>query len=209
MNNYALPLSKDNLDRLRNDPEFLFILPLARIHNALFFCDLPLRIETKAYSVDLNSLIFSCSLMYESLKVIKNIKKEFKDDVYFTNRFNRILKSKKNNTLETLLKKTRNKYGFHFDKEIMKIAIKNHNVEITNFLIGLDTHEEVYFGFVDELFINYLIYDPMLKETNKQLQTKYKQILNDIVYLKAELLTLLREVITDVLNKKGLQIVSI
>jgi len=97
---YKIKCSNSTFQSLKADERFLSLLTLARVVNALRFCQ---KAATDAESSNgpssarsrFNSALFASSVMYEGLRTASSLGKHFADLEYFKKGFGALLKDKK------------------------------------------------------------------------------------------------------------------
>ena len=105
-----------------------------------------------------------------------------------------------------MLKRARNKFVFHFDKDIANEALNNFDVPVINFASGIgNATGEMYFGLADELSINYLL-QPKKNESNESLMERYIQIVKDTTAIMGEFAKSAEIFMADVLKEKGFSV---
>jgi len=116
---------------LRDDERFLGLLTLARFINALRYFQKS-AIDSKgtndpvaARSV-LNSFWYGSSVLYEGFLLVEKLAKVFKDLDSFKGGFGALLRDHQVQSFRnSVLKRMRNKFGFHFDEEVVKESLKD------------------------------------------------------------------------------------
>lgn len=209
---WDISCSKSNFEKLKSDETFLGLLSLARCVNALRFCQ-KAAIDAKGGKTPssthstINSFLFASSVLYEGFLLIEKLSKTYKDIDSFKNGFGNLMRDKKIQSLRnTILKRARNKFVFHFDKDIAKYALNNFDVPIINFASGVGKAAgEMYFGLADELSITYVL-QPEENETNVSLMIRYTQIVKDTTAIMDKFARSAEILIADVLEDKGFTI---
>lgn len=136
--------------------------------------------------------------------LIEKIGKTYKNIDSFKKGFGNLLRDKQIQSFRsTVLKRVRNKFVFHFDKDVANDALKNFDVPVINFASGVGKATgEMYFGLADELSINYLL-QPEKNESNESLMRRYAQIVKDTTAIMVEFGRSAEILMVDVLEEKG------
>ena len=206
INRWDIVCSKKKFRELKNDDRFWLMLTLGRIVNALYFCYQP-AIDTgqkdtpSASRQRINSFLFASSILYEGLKVARTLGKHFNDLDSFKNGFAVLLKDKATHNLQKDLKQIRNKFVFHFDKDVAQKALENFDMDIYKFASGYGKASgEMYFGMADEVAIHYLLNG---EKTDEELIIYYRQIVQNTSTLLKKYIDAAQELMGEVLLKMG------
>ena len=235
MKKWKLTCTKETLNTLKHDEKFIAMLPLARCMNALLFClgililnhpqksvlgDKPhsnneeqIKLGTK-----FNSFLFICSILYEGFLLIEKITKDFKNDISFKEGFRKLLKDKNiQNFRNNVLKIVRNKYVFHFDKNVEDKDVASGD-SLEKFLqLDLHRHEYsfasgtdfnlggTYFDLVDEIMIHNII-KAKPNESNEILTKRYREILKQTEDIMVQFIESATELLTDNLTEMGFSV---
>lgn len=207
--NWNITCSKENFEKVKFDETFLGLLSLARFVNALRFCQTAGidGMNGKQFSKTrstINSFLFASSVLYEGFLLIEKLSRTYKDTEAFQNGFGKLLRDKKIQLLRsTILKRARNKFVFHFDKDIASESLANFNPKEINFASSTGKATgEMYFGLADEISINYLL-EPQESESDDSLASRYTEIVKDITSLIGEFAISADLLMSDVLKTKG------
>ena len=178
---WEIVCSKDKFD-----DRFLALLTLARFVNALRFCQ---QAGTDAQDKDapsgsrqrINSFWFCGSVLYEGFRVAESLRKYYRDLNSFKNGFAILLKDEDISALrETLLKRMRNKFVFHFDRDVAGEALNNFKLPTYTFAVSRGrAPEEMYFNLADEAVNNYLL-QPKAEESDHDLQVRLENLMGQI-----------------------------
>lgn len=206
---WDISCTKSNFDKIKSDETFLGLLSLARFVNALRFCQRAALDAKSANSPSntrstINSFLFTSSVLYEGLLLIERLSKTYKDNKAFKSGFTKLLRDRNVQSLrDTVLKRARNKFVFHFDKDVANEALENFDVPTINFASAIGKASgEMYFGLADELSINYLL-QPNEGETNESLTKRYIDIVQDTTKLMGNFVIYTESFMADVLKEKG------
>ncbi|MBW1939485.1 MAG: hypothetical protein JRI67_12140 [Deltaproteobacteria bacterium] len=186
---YDISCSQETFDRLKSDDRFLALLTLARVINALRFCQKagidgktasgPARARTR-----INSFLFAASVLYEGFLVAEGLGIHFKDLDSFRNGFGVLLRDQAVQALrQSFLRRMRNKFVFHFDRDVAKESFARFELPIYKFASGIGKASgEMYFGLADEGVMNYLL-QPADKESDANIKARYEKLLQDTTQL--------------------------
>ena len=154
---WDISCTKDIFEIMKTDERFLNLLTLARLLNALRFCQQPVieaRTSNKpsASRQRINSFLFASSVLYEGFILVENLGQYFRDAESFRNGFAVLLKDKNVKHLRaTVLKRMRNKFVFHFDRNMTLEALKEFELPNYRFATGFGKASgELYYGLADE-----------------------------------------------------------
>jgi len=201
--------TKEDFEKIKSDETFLGLLTLARFVNALRFCQ-KAAIDAKggcnpsSARSTINSFLFASSVLYEGFLLVEKLGKDYKNLDSFKNGFGALLRDEQVKSLrKTVLKRARNKFVFHFDKDVAKEALSNFDMPTINFASGVGKAAgEMYFGLADELSINYLL-QPKKNESNESLMERYAKIVKDTSAIMGVFFKSAEVLMADVLEKKG------
>lgn len=205
--NWNISCSSISFDKLRTDERFIAILNLARISNALLFCQIPaLEVGKKntpsAGRQLINSFLYASAILYEGLNRADSLGKYFKDLDSFKNGFAIILKDEKikrhrNAVLDTL----RNQFVFHFDKDIIPETLKDFVLPEYIFAIsnGLK-RKDIYYNLADEIVLDYLLRD--IKDDQEKAK-RFKEIIKQTTELMVSFSKATDDLIQEVLIEMG------
>lgn len=186
---YEIIFSQEIFNHLKQDDRFPVILALARTVNALRFCQ-KAAIDSKGIGgptesrAIINSFLFAASVIYEGLRMIEKNRGSIEDLNSYKTDFEVFKKDSSIKKLRnTVLKKIRNQFVFHFDPIIMKKSLKNFELDLYVFAAGKGKAAgEMYFGLADEVAMNYII-NPS-KDDSKEIQKKrYLKIVQETTEL--------------------------
>jgi len=201
--------TKDVFDTLKKDERFLDLLTLARFFNALRFCQQPVidamsSDRPSASRQSINSFLFASSVLYEGFLLVEKLGQYFRDFDSFKNGFAVLLRDKKIRTLrETVLKRMRNKFVFHFDRDIALEALKDFELPNYRFATGFGKASgELYYGLADEVVMNYLL-QPQPNDTDGELNKRLRSMMKDITELMGQFIEAAERLIAEVLVTMG------
>lgn len=155
------------------------------------------------------TFLFASSVLYEGFLLVEKLGKYYNKLDSFKNGFGKLLRDKKIQTLRnTVLKRARNKFVFHFDKDVAKESLSNFDVPVINFASGVGKSSgEMYFVLADELSINYFL-QPKKNESDNSLKKRFIQILEDTTAIMGTFSESAEVLMADVLEKKGFTVKS-
>ena len=139
---WDISCTKEEFKKIKSDERFLGLLPLAMVVNALCFC-LEAVLDAKGGSspssprTRINSFLFASSVLFEGFLLVENLGKHYKDLDSFKDGFGSLLRDKSVGKLrDSILKRARNKFVFHFDGDVAKESLKRFELPTINFASG-------------------------------------------------------------------------
>ena len=211
---YDITCSQETFDRLKTDERFLALLTLARVINALRFCQ-KAAIDAKAVAgaagdrTRINSFLFEASVLYEGFLAVERLAMHFKDFDSYRNGFAVLLKDSATQSLrQSVLHRMRNKFVFHFDRDVAKESFDHFELPVYKFASGTgEASGEMYFGLADEAVMNYLL-QPADKEPDESVKTRYEKILQDTAQLMGRFTESAERLMADVMDDMGFALVK-
>lgn len=177
--------TKEVFESIKSDERFIGLLNLARFINALRFCQKPIiNIENNSQSfndgVYLNSFLFTSSLLYEGFKLVKKFNKNIKSLDSFKNGFQCLIEDTTvMDLIESIRKKMRNKFVFHFDDRVMKKSLQTFDIPTIKFASRCENGTGgTYFDLADKIVMNYLL-QRKENESNKSWMHRFDQIVKN------------------------------
>ena len=154
-----------------------------------------------------NSFLFAASVLYEGFLLVEKLGRNFKHLDSFRSGFGVLLRDKKVRALrESVLKRMRNKFVFHFDEKVAKESLQNFVLPEYKFASGIGKAAgEMVFVLADEAVINYLL-QPAPGESNNSLAKRYREIVQDTTELMGKFLEAAEKLMGDVLKGMGFKI---
>jgi len=185
----VISCTKEEFDRIKSDERFVGLLNLARFINALRFCQKPI-IEAKGTSqpsidgTSLNSFLFASSLLCEGFLLVDKLDMSLKSLDSFKNGFQSLIEDKTVIKLrESIRKKMRNKFVFHFDGGVVKKSLKRFDVPTIKFASRCENGTGgTYFGLADEIVMNYFL-QPRENESDSSLKDRFEKTVKDITII--------------------------
>jgi hypothetical protein len=212
---YDITCSQETFDRIKMDERFLALLTLARVINALRFCQ-KAAIDAKAVAGPagarawINSFLFAASVLYEGFLAVERLAVHFKDFDSYRNGFAVLLKDRATQSLrQSVLHRMRNKFVFHFDRDVAKESF-DHFFELPVYKFASGTGRasgEMYFGLADEAVMNYLL-QPADQEPDESVKTRYKKIVQDTTQLMGRFTESAERLMMDVMADMGFALVE-
>jgi hypothetical protein len=211
---YDITCTQETFDRLKTDERFLALLTLGRVINALRFCqkaalDAKSVVGPAGARTWINSFLFASSVLYEAFLAIEKLAMHFKDFDSYKNGFAVLLKDRNTQSLrQSVLYRMRNKFVFHFDKDVAKESFENFELPVYKFASGKGrTSGEMYFGLADEAVMNYLL-QPTDEEPSESIKARYQKMLQDVTQLMGRFTASAEQLIMDVMEDMGLALVE-
>lgn len=210
---WGISCTKEEFEKIKLDESFLGLLTLARFVNALQFCQ-KAAIDAKDDSNPsgvrsrINSFLFASSVLYEGFLLVERLSNQYKNLDSFKNGFGALLRDKPVTLLRTsVLKRARDKFVFHFDRDVAKEALQHFDIKDITFASGIGKAVgEMYFGLADELVINYLL-TPKENESNEILMKRYTKIVNDTTTIMVKFSRSAEILMADVLKDMGFVVI--
>lgn len=175
--------SKEEFDKLRDDPKFARLLNLARTVNAVYFCFNSLLDysgdETPAgQRQNINGFLFAAGVLHEGFCVADRLEEHFGDRDSYRTGFGTLLADPKIQQLrKTILKQMRDKFVFHYDKDVAEKTLKSLDLQEYVFASGTGGKRKgTYYNLADEIVINYLLHDVSPDEKDGALREALKSI---------------------------------
>lgn len=161
---WDIECTPETFESLKSDERFLSLLTLARFTNAIRFCQEPAisasQSDSPAASRQItNSFLFASSVLYEGFLLVERLRKHFHNLDSFKQGFGTLLRDNKVKKLrKSFLHWMRNKFVFHFDSDVAKVALENFKLPNYKFAscIG-NASGEMYFNLADEMAMNFLL----------------------------------------------------
>lgn len=186
---WDISCTKDIFDTLRTDEKFLDLLTLARLLNALRFCqqsviDVRNSDRPSASRQRVNSFLFASSVLFEGFKLAGKLGEYFRDFESYRNGFEVLLKDRKIKNLRAKeLKKIRNKVVFHFERGVLTEVLKDFDPQNYRFVSSFGrTSGELHYGLADVAVMKYL-FQQQPGETEEALNKRFLALLEDITEL--------------------------
>jgi hypothetical protein len=206
---YDITCSKETFDSLKADERFLGLLTLARVVNSLRFFQREF-IDSKNVSGPvgarscINSFLFGASVLYEGFLTVEKIGTHFKALDSYREGFGALLKDKDiQNFRQSVLYRVRNKFVFHFDRNVVKESFEHFQLPTYKFASGIGKASgEMYFGLADEAVMNYLL-QPSDNEPNESVRARYKKIMQDTTQLMGRFNESAERLMADVMDDMG------
>jgi hypothetical protein len=211
---YDISCSKETFDRLKTDECFLALLTLARVINALRFCQ-KAAIDAKAVAGPagarsrINSFLFASSVLYEGFLTVEKLAVHFKSFDSYRNGLAVLLKDKDTQSIrQSVLQRMRNKFVFHFDRDVAKESFDHFDLPVYKFASGTGKASgEMYFGLADEAVMNYLL-QPANNESDKSIRNRYEKILQDTTRLMGRFTESAERLMAEAMDNMGFTVVQ-
>ena len=153
---WSISCDELQFDHCRRDPRFAYLVALARALNALSSSHSLLFLHSTGDSPEevrslMNSYFFSSALLYEAIRLIKDMNKPFANDLIFKRGLKRLLQDPAAQKIEQMhLNPARNHAVFHFLPEKFDRAIKKQSVHSCVFMAGKGWKRgEIHFLYAD------------------------------------------------------------
>ncbi len=206
---WDISCTKEEFEKIKSDECFIGLLTLGRVVNALRFCQKPAR-DAKGGSDPssarsmINSFLFASSVLYEGFLLVEKLVRQYKDRDSFKDGFGALLRDDLVTSLRTsVLKRARNKFIFHFDRDVSREALQYFDMATIKFASGVGKATgEMYFGLADELAMNYLL-QPKENESNESLMQRYAKIVKDTTSIMGQFTKSTEILMADVLKDMG------
>lgn len=197
------------------DARFWGLLTLGRVVNGLRFCQ-KAAIDAKetpgpaGARSRINSFLYASSVLYEGFLLVEKLRKNLKNLDCFKIGFGVLLRDKSVKSLrESVFKRMRNKFVFHFDEEVAKESFRNFELSEYKFASGAGKASgEMYFGLADEAVINYLL-QPSQNEPDESLNQRFERIVQDTTQVMGKFTESAERLMADALKGMGFTIKTI
>ncbi len=204
---YTCP--EEVFQQLKSDKRFLGLLTLARVVNALRFC-MARTINSRDNGTPvkkrqtINGFLFANSVLYEGFLAVERLGQHLKDCKAFTTGFTPLFRHPDVQSLrEDYLKRARNKFVFHFDKEVPEEIMDRFDLPAYKFATGIGpTSGEVYFNLADEVVINFLL-PPEYGETDDALGKRHEAKIQEVTEVMVQFTTAAENLISEILPSMG------
>ena len=175
--------TKEGFDNLRSDKKFAALLNLARTVNAVYFCFKSLLDhsgdETPAgQRQHINAFLFAAGVLHEGFCVADRLEKHFGERDSYRNGFGKLLADPNTQQLrKNILKRMRDKFVFHYDKDVAEQILKTLDLNEYVFATGTGGKRKgTYYNLADEIVINYLLNDVPADEQDSVFRATLKSI---------------------------------
>jgi hypothetical protein len=153
---WEISCNEVQFEECRRDPKFTYLVALARALNALNSSHSLLLLHSTGDSPEevrslMNSYFFSSALLYEAIRLIKSMKKPFRNNLIFQDGLMRLLRDPAARKIEQMyLNPARNHAVFHFLPDEFKGAIEKQPTHSCVFLAGKGTKRgEMHYSYAD------------------------------------------------------------
>jgi hypothetical protein len=206
---WKLTIEKEGFDKLRHNPEFMHILNLARVTNALNFCYKTLfdagEAETPSGKRQLfYGMSFCNAVLYEGLDCARKLEDYFFDYESYKKGFEVLLNdppTKQIMTKGSPFDKIRNRVTYHFNPSIFEDVLTW--AEFDSYVFGSghsDKFGDIFYSLPEDLAINFLIGEHKEMEEGKQI---YEKMTGEIISVMIRFVKSSEELIAEALLKKG------
>lgn len=161
---WEITLSREQFKGLQKNERFWAVLTLARVVNALRFIQVAANSPESHDSPSvhrqiMNSCLFLGAVLYEGMAFAKSLGKHFKDMPAFSKDFGKLFEDPDVKKFhKRTLKKLRDKFVFHFDKDVAPGALRNLDLPQYVFISGRgNAVGEAYYWLADVASVNYLL----------------------------------------------------
>lgn len=125
---WEITCKADEFEKMREKPEFIAIVSLARILNAFRTVHVTFADSTDdgspAYDrLRTNTLLLTGAILHEGIKSVRDNQKAYRDLEAFMNLQNDLLRTKRYKLIKNYIKDMRNKIVFHYDKEVFETTL--------------------------------------------------------------------------------------
>jgi hypothetical protein len=203
---YTIKIPISQLKRLRDDPQFILILRLGRYLNQLMFCH-QAYLEWKddltpaGIRQTHNASFFSCGVLYEAIKIIPELGKEFSNYRAFKGGFKMFNRDKDLNDLKrNVLNKLRNGTIFHVNADPITETLKHFDVRRLDLIASTSTRQgDAHFQLADDIALNYLTGEHSTPEEEIK---HYKETLRKIMDVMTHFINYANELTAEYVERK-------
>ena len=160
MDGWQIVITAEKFEMLRDDRRFRLLLTLGRIINALRFCHMAVVNENSPFRGNrINSFLFMSAVLYEGIKVARNLGRYFRELDSFKTGIGALLRDKDTQDLwDTSLNRLRNKLVFHFDGGAAQDALQDIILPSYRFAASDGPKgNQSYYVLADEVFMHFLV----------------------------------------------------
>jgi|GEM_PF-2146802 len=212
---WKVTIDKKGFEKLKHNQEFIHILNLARVTNALNFCYKAIidagQAETPAGKRQLfYGMSFSNAVLYEGLTFAKKLEDYFFDYDSYKTGFEVLLNdpiTKEITTKSSRFDKIRNRVTYHFHEDIFEKVLQW--AEFDSYVFGSghsDKNGDMFFSLAEDLVINFIIGKHVEMEEGREI---YNKMIQEITYVMVRFFNSSQALIAEALLKKGWKIEEI
>jgi hypothetical protein len=149
-------------EKMREKPEFIGIVRLARILNAIRTVHVAMAESTNdgspAYDrLRTNTLLLTGAILHEGIESIKDNQQAYKDLEAYKDLQRDLMKSQRYAMIKSYIKDMRNKIAFHYDKEVFEKALLKYKSDKYVFAHGQGPSvKNLNYSMADSLCLTYL-----------------------------------------------------
>jgi hypothetical protein len=159
---WEITCKADEFEKMREKPEFIAIVRLARILNAFRTVHVTMADSTDdgspAYDrLRTNTLLLTGAILHEGIESIKDNQKAYRDLDAYEKLQKDLLKTKRYALIKNYIKDMRNKIVFHYDKEVFETTLLRYKRDKYVFARGQGpSKRNLNYSMADTLCLNYL-----------------------------------------------------
>lgn len=204
---WEISLPGDEFEKLRLDPRLARLLTLARVVNALRFCQLSVFSLTDADTPSnrrqrINAFLFTAGILYEGLRVAATLGKDFANRKAFTEGMGVLLGEERTKELrKTILNRLRNKIVFHYDEDVAPTGLEKMRLDSYRFATGVGRRNgDVYYDLADEVAVNFILGEPESPDEERKILAA---MITDVTEVSLAFADAAEHLIVDVLSEMG------
>lgn len=166
VDNQKVRITKTKFHELRENPDFVALVDVGRIINALLFSmDLTLTMDrsvktARGRRASARVFVIAASYLHEALETLASFRSRYGSEPFFEKALKLIYPPDGNNRRSRILKVLRNSSGFHLDHErkVTAETLKSLNLTVYDLYSGDDTSiGSLFFDIADTVDLNYWI----------------------------------------------------
>ena len=162
LKDWEITCNADEFEKMRQKPEFIAIVRLARILNAFRTVHVTFADSTDdgspAYDrLRTNTLLLTGAILHEGIASVRDNQKAYKDLEAFKKLQNDLLKTKRYKLIKNYIKDMRNRIVFHYDKEVFETTLSRYKRDRYVFARGQGPSvRNLNYSMADTLCLDYL-----------------------------------------------------
>ena len=214
---WSIPVPREKMKELGADRRFQIAVRLARVVNAFRFCH-SAAVEFGGVpgspSNDRQrhqSFLFTCGLLYEAFDVVQEVGRELKNLGAYREEMVPLMRDAAVRRIRKHdLRLLRNKVVFHFDDEVVEMALPLLEAHEAEFLDGLGpSRGSIYFPLADLVGIRYILSEQEARSddpgTDLSESERLEQLIRDVTVFQLRFCDAAEVLITEILQGVGLK----
>lgn len=202
----SLKIPLTQMSKLRTDPQFILVMRLCRYLNQLNFC----HTVYLDYKDDLtpvgirqthNAFFFWCAVLYEAVKIVPELGKEFIKFKSFNNGFGTFSKDTELNELkQKQLNKIRNNITFQVGNNAIEETLKTLDLQRYDLMKNSTSkYGDIHFSLADEIALNFMV---GFHDSDEAQETYYRETLTKIMNVTVKFIDYANHLINEYVERK-------